>query len=218
MTVYDDADSDLVGSGSGESRCVGALPPVGTAFVTGDCAASDTAAWRAVTVYDDQDSDQFGTGVGTTRCVGVVAPAGTAFATGDCAENDRDRFANLSYEARDGDGDGFAVMSRGSICGGASLPRGYSAAIGTDPVDCDDGDYSAWRMVAVYEDVDGDGVGSGRLSVRCIGSRAPAGLSMLGYDPLDVLGDPDSLRISDFDSEIRSYLVQPRKRDDWWLL
>jgi hypothetical protein len=48
----------------------------------------------------------------------------------------------------------------------------------------------------VYVDADGDGVGAGAGKVTCVGSRAPAGFSLVCYDPSDDPKDPASASVS----------------------
>ena len=71
-------------------------------------------------------------------------------------------------------------------------------------------------MVAIYSDVDGDGVGSGPIQSSCTGSGPPPpGWSFLGFDPLDTLADPDSALVSDFDLDIQRLLVDSDGEDDY---
>ncbi len=71
--------------------------------------------------------------------------------------------------------------------------------------DCSNFDPQAWRFVVTYTDVDGDGVGSGRGELSCMGARAPSGQSMLGYFPIDTLRNPESESVSD--SELPVYIL-----------
>jgi hypothetical protein len=65
--------------------------------------------------------------------------------------------------------------------------------------DCDDADPMRWRLVSVYRDRDGDGVGSGSRESQCLGLAPAAGFSLKGYDPNDVAADPAAALVSDFD-------------------
>ena len=167
-----------------------------------DCDDRNTAVWRTIGVFRDADLDGFGTGDALTRCIGGATPTGFAMASGDCADDDPLKFATLYYAATDRDFDTHLVASSGSICAGAALPRGYLAAVPSSLpadalVECDDADFAIWRMVALYDDVDGDGTGSGSFTVRCIGQHAPAGFSLLGYDPVDSVNDQNSALVSE---------------------
>lgn len=179
-----------------------------------DCDDTDATASRTALVYEDLDSDGLGTGNGLSRCVGAVAPDGFSFAAGDCADNDAAVFTLRPYVATDRDSDGFIVMGSGSVCSGASLRAGYLPAIAGTATDCDDLDFSKWRMAAVYPDADGDGVGSGAFDVRCIGTNAAVGFSLLGYDPLDTLSDPSSAQVSDLELDVLNIVVDSDGDDD----
>jgi hypothetical protein len=48
----------------------------------------------------------------------------------------------------------------------------------------------------LYVDADGDGVGAGAGQISCVGTAAPPGFSLLGYDPLDDPSDPTAAVIS----------------------
>lgn len=119
----------------------------------------------------------------------------------DCAPDDPTRWQMLSYQSSDADSDGHFANSSGQVCSGSSLPANYSVAQATDPamLDCDDNNSSVWRLVTVYADKDGDGVGAGPGQVSCIGKAAPAGFSLLGYDPVDDPSNPNSAAVSDLD-------------------
>ena len=48
--------------------------------------------------------------------------------------------------------------------------------------DCDDHNAAVWRMVGVFVDSDGDGLGSGPAVIRCVGDAPPAGTSFVSGD------------------------------------
>lgn len=106
----------------------------------------------------------------------------------------------LPYVARDADADTFTAASTGNVCSGDSLPAGYlSAAPAALTADCDDASATTWRLMTTYQDHDGDGVGSGRGTITCIGSAPASGSSLYGYDPLDDASDPSSSLTARFD-------------------
>src|SRR3954470_3801401 len=80
-------------------------------------------------------------------------------ASQDCDDRDPNVWQNLSYGFRDADGDGHTVAQAGTVCSGASLPKGYSL-VASDP-DCDDTDPTAFTMVTGFLDIDGDEFGDG---------------------------------------------------------
>jgi hypothetical protein len=93
------------------------------------------------------------------------------------------------------------------------LPARHFPALSAD-LDCDDRDGSKWRIVALYRDIDGDGVGSGPYQLQCIGGQPSAGLSLRGYDPLDLLNDPDSPLVADFDVGQHIFVDPTLEEDD----
>jgi hypothetical protein len=118
----------------------------------------------------------------------------------DCAPTDPTRWQLLAYQSVDNDADGHWVNSTGQVCAGASLPPGYSAtAVAAGNADCNDASPAVWRFMMIYRDADGDGVGAGAGKVVCVGTSAPAGFSLFGYDPLDDPSDPTAASVSSLD-------------------
>jgi hypothetical protein len=172
-----------------------------------DCAPNDPTKWQMLSYQSvDADSDgKFANSSGQV-CAGASLPpqySANAVAAGtsvDCDDTDATRWQLLPYAAVDADGDGFSIAKTGQVCSGASLPKGYSASPpDARTTDCDDSNPTAWRWVMVFADKDGDGVGAGPGVVRCVGSKAPAGYSFLGYDPLDDPANPSSAGTSTLD-------------------
>jgi hypothetical protein len=168
-----------------------------------------------VEVFADLDADGVGAGSAVATCIGNAAPTGTSFVSGDCADDDAARSQTISYVARDGDDDGYVLIGSGSLCRNGVLPPGYLSAIGNAKTDCDDRNHTLWRVVALYEDKDGDAVGSGRFEATCIGDAVPSGFSILGYDPVDIAGDPQSALVSDFDLDVFVLTVPDSDGDDF---
>jgi hypothetical protein len=211
-----DRDADTYVVAEAGVVCAGATLPGGY-FATVDATALDcddasAAVWRTASVFIDADLDNVGSGAGDSRCIGTSVPLGSSLVGGDCDDTNATLMASLPYSARDEDGDARQRVESGSLCVGSALPSGYFATLGAD-VDCDDRDPAKWRVVALYQDIDGDGVGSGPYQLQCIGSYAGPGLSLRGYDPLDSTTDPDSLRVSDFDLGIRIF-VDPTPEEE----
>ena len=98
----------------------------------------------------------------------------------DCDDSDPSVWQNLPYSFRDADGDGHTVAQAGTVCSGASLPRGYSLTAG-DP-DCDDADPAAFTTVTGFLDVDGDGFGDGMAVSFCTAGNLPANYAAAGGD------------------------------------
>jgi hypothetical protein len=156
-----------------------------------DCAPMDGARWRTLT-YGSIDSDGDTRRVNSTgqQCSGASLPAtyfadAVAAADVDCDDAAATRWRMLPFAARDADLDNFSVAQTGEVCSGDTLPAGYAATAPAQPPDCNDNAPTAWRNRVIYADADGDGVGAGGGQPTCIGSNAPAGFSLYGYDPLD---------------------------------
>jgi hypothetical protein len=212
-----DRDGDAYVVAESGSLCAGATLPLGyfvavdTAVL--DCDDANVGIWRTATLFVDADGDGVGTGAGQDQCIGAAATAGTAFATGDCNDTNAALWAALRYEARDEDGDGRQRAEAAVLCTAGTLPARHFPALSAD-LDCDDRDGSKWRIVALYRDIDGDGVGSGPYQLQCIGGQPAAGLSLRGYDPLDVLNDPDSPLVADFDVGQHIFVDPTGEEDD----
>jgi hypothetical protein len=171
-----------------------------------DCAPNDPTKWQMLP-YQSVDADSDGKFVNSSGqvCAGATLPpqysvSQVAAASADCDDANPTRWQLLTYAAVDADSDGFSVAKAGQVCSGTTLPKGYSASppdIRT--TDCDDSNPSVWRLVMIFADKDGDGVGAGSGVVKCVGSTAPAGYSFLGYDPLDDPANPSSAGISTLD-------------------
>ena len=222
-SVDEDGDSFRVNVGG--QVCSGAMLPANRSATaaTGDavdCNDSDAARWSTRTYAAvDEDRDGFGVAQSGQICTGAQLPAGlisTLPATEDldCDDADVDKWRLLPFASRDHDGDGYAVADAGTSCGQGTLPAELSA-LSTPPAlaDCDDADASRWRVVPMYRDADGDGVGSGSASRECIGTAPLTGYALTGYDPNDDPNDPLALTISTFylDSAL---LTAPDEADD----
>ena len=152
-------------------------------------------------------------------CVGAALPAGyaadaVASADADCNDADVTRWLTVSYAGRDRDSDEHPVAEPGELCqGAAALPAGYSASAPPELRDCDDGDVTRWRLISVYRDADGDGVGAGPRTVACLGRDPAAGFSLKGYDPNDDASDPDASLVSNFDLP-PDFRTPPEEADD----
>jgi len=168
-----------------------------------DCAPNDSTKWQLLS-FQSMDSDSDGHFVNSSGqvCAGSALPANystsqVAAGNSDCDDSSSARWQLLPYSAVDADSDGYAIAKAGQVCSGASLPTGYST---TPPdvsaLDCDDSDPSKWRLMTIYVDADGDGAGAGAGKVTCVGSGAPAGFSLVGFDPLDDPTDPASASVS----------------------
>jgi hypothetical protein len=171
---------------------------------TADCAPSNAEQWRNLAFASrDEDGDGFRVNAEGILCSGHSLPS-TRFVEKvptesiDCSDSDHSVWSLLEYGARDADQDGYSVVEEGSVCSGQSLPLGYASSPSSQ-LDCDDTADARWRWMGIYTDRDGDGVGSGAVDTSCVGSVAPAGYALTGYDPLDDPSDPTSLITSSFD-------------------
>lgn len=171
-----------------------------------DCAPNDSTKWRLLS-YKSVDLDSDGHFVNSSGqvCAGSALPPNysasqVSAGNSDCDDSSSARWQLLSYSAVDVDSDGYAAAKTGQVCSGASLPTGYSAIQpDVSALDCDDGDPSKWRLMTIYADADGDGVGAGAGKVTCVGSSAPPGYSLFGYDPSDDPADPASRSVSNLE-------------------
>lgn len=116
----------------------------------------------------------------------------------DCAPTDNTLWDLATYNYIDKDYDGYFSIFSGQLCIGDSLPQGYLFQL-TTYMDCNDDEPSLWRYVSIYQDIDGDGVGSGAGTPTCIGTAPPTGNSLFGYDPIDSLSDIDSTNVQELD-------------------
>jgi hypothetical protein len=149
----------------------------------------------------DQDGDGRHVNTSGQLCSGASLPASHASTEvpqtdADCDDTNASAWQRLGYVARDADGDSFWVSMVGEVCSGSELAAGYATTPALAAHDCDDQSASAWRYMAVYHDVDGDGVGSGGGASTCVGTGAPAGFSLLGYDPIDDPSDPNAAGVT----------------------
>src|SRR4051812_45591629 len=96
-------------------------------------------------------------------------------ASNDCDDHDASRWQNLAYQFVDADGDGYEVHQLGTLCTGATLPKGYLNSGFGKGEDCDDADAQRFAGVTGYVDVDGDGFGDGDAIVTCADGKLPPG-------------------------------------------
>jgi hypothetical protein len=95
-------------------------------------------------------------------CIGATPPPGTSETELDCAPLDGSRHQLLGYRFRDADDDGITVPEEGTLCAGHALPSGYFSESLAAP-DCDDPLAYVWRLLDLYADTVGAGVGGGPL-------------------------------------------------------
>ena len=214
-----DADADGFRADSAGSICAGASVPAGyfaDAAPVGsvDCDDADRTRWANLAFESrDQDGDQHRVAESGTRCAGAALPAGffadvIAGADVDCDDADAAVWINVDYAGRDRDADGHLVNEAGQLChSGTTLPAGYATQVPVPLTDCDDADVTRWRMVSVYRDLDGDGVGSGTRLMQCHGAAPGTGLSLSGYDPNDDAADPGAVTVSDTDLPVTLLMV-----------
>jgi len=149
-----------------------------------DCDDSNPAAHTTVTAYLDADGDGVGAGPAFTFCTGGAAPPGYSLVGTDCAPDDPAAWRAVTSLPVDRDGDGATVREAVRLCVGKALPAPYLEADNGN--DCDDADPTRFRWVILYRDQDGDGVGAGPRSIRCLGTTLPAGWSSVGLDVDDL--------------------------------
>ena len=179
-----------------------------------DCAAQLATAWQLLNfASSDDDGDGFRVNANGQVCAGVALPSNRSATavTGDsvdCDDTNATRWATRSYAAVDSDQDGYGAAQSGQLCAGTALPAGLIATLpAPKDLDCDDANAVRWRIMAFYRDADRDGVGAGPASRACIGTVAPDGYALTGYDPVDDPQDPLALTISTFDLD--SALLTP---------
>ncbi|MFY2562039.1 hypothetical protein ACN469_30880 [Corallococcus terminator] len=181
--LYPDLDSDgATGPGPVEA-CVGeTLWGYREQAGSPDCDDEDARVKEPRDAWPDLDGDGYGEGARVAVCAGKPPPPGLAVVEGDCAPSDATLAVSHAYLYRDADGDGVTVDAPGTLCLATyqPLPSGYSLqAVGAD---CDDSDAMAWWTRDVYEDLDGDGFGTGGSQARCVGERPPPGQAFQGED------------------------------------
>jgi hypothetical protein len=143
LAVFEDVDSDGIGTGTVSTQCAGVGPPLGFAIATGDCADNDASKF-AMYPYAATDRDLDGHIVvgGGFVCAGAERPLGylatvpadlPADAHVECDDQD---FAGwrMAGVYVDVDGDGTGSGSVQVRCIGKSAPVGFSL-FGYDPVD-----------------------------------------------------------------------------------
>lgn len=182
--VYRDDDGDHFGGEDLGHVCTSEPLAPGYSAAGGDCDDADSGVWALLSVWLDADLDGVGAGMAGAVCA-LSAPAGFARVDGDCEPADPALWALRAAAAFDGDGDGVpaALVPPVQLCSGAALPAGYAAQVRVP--DCDDARPEVYRWLAVFADLDGDGVGAGAATVSCLADAAPAGMARLGHDPDD---------------------------------
>jgi hypothetical protein len=171
-----------------------------------DCAASDATRWQLL-AFQSVDLDADGRRVNSSGqiCSGSALPSthfAAAVAAGDvdCDDTNASISQLRPYASRDVDADGFSIASSGEVCSGAALPAGYGTTAPTiAAADCDDTIAAIWRLRMTFRDADADGVGAGAGEISCMGSGAPTGRSLRGYDPIDDPGDPNAGTVSNLE-------------------
>jgi hypothetical protein len=206
-----DSDGDSYRINEAGTLCAGAEMPASyyaDAVTTGDvdCNDTDGSIWANLSFASyDGDSDSHRVGLSGTICAGAALPAAysvdsIASPDADCDDADATRWIGVNYLGRDRDVDGHPIDDPGLLClAVAALPATFVSTVPALMRDCDDADSARWRLVSVYRDQDGDGVGAGAREIQCLGSAAATGFSLKGYDPNDVAADPAAALIADFD-------------------
>lgn len=101
----------------------------------------------------------------------------------DCAPQDPTKWVLLNYQSVDLDLDGVWTESTGELCTNGQLPAGYFPSPPVDnESDCDDTNAAIWQLLDLYEDTDGDGVGTLPSALVCIGQLPAAGYSSQATD------------------------------------
>ncbi len=200
-SVYADSDGDGVGAGESVQRCVGETPPLNLSFEKSDCDDTDKSRWKILS-YNSFDGDLDGYRIAKKGAIctnGTLPPEYSTFSVyrePDCDDLSADVWKPvIRYYDNDSDGIGSGDPIQQCIGSNNTLP----ADLSNQGYDCDDHDADTWRKVVVYKDIDGDLVGSGPGKVSCIGKTPSDGYSILGYDPVDSLSNPESSNITDFD-------------------
>jgi hypothetical protein len=178
---FRDADGDGHTAPARGFLCIGDDYPPGYGLSPSgdDCDDGDRNVFAAVVAHADLDGDGQGAGPPVTQCTAGKPLPGFSTTSSDCAPDDKTRYQMLSYAHRDADGDGETVPESGTICAGASLPRGY--ALSASGSDCNDNDGAVKDLLPLYVDNDGDGRGAGALQQLCVAQR-PSGYSNVGTD------------------------------------
>ena len=152
----------------------------------GDCdddPATGASIYQSKQLYVDDDLDQKGAGLIQQYCIGETIPTKLSVLEGDCDDKNADVYQNLQYMYLDLDQDKHLVRlaKAESICSGDMLPNTHLISTNGWPVgDCDDSaatGLSGYRSVELFNDQDGDLVGTGESQSYCIGDLVPDKLS-----------------------------------------
>jgi hypothetical protein len=220
-----DGDIDGFRAGSSGSICAGGALPAGyfsdaAPANSADCDDADRTRWISLAFASrDVDADTFRVNVSGNVCSAATLPAGyfpndVGDSEPDCDDADAGRWTIAAYVGRDRDLDAHPVAEAGNLCySAAALPASYVTAVPAQLVDCDDANPARWRLVSVYHDRDGDGVGAGTRLLQCHGALPTVGLSFMGYDPNDDPDDPDAALVSEYELP-QTLLIAEQEADD----
>ena len=196
---YANPDGDERGSGVAIPSCVSFLEvPLGMSLVDGDCLEEDSSKWQFVNLFIDFDIDGATSGLEPGVCIGWEAPLGykkIASETPDCDDHNAE-FQFFGEGFLDADGDLFTEAIPRVMCRGEDvLPAGYFAQASSRP-DCDDNNFDLNILRPLFEDSDGDRVGSGEQVELCVlPGIAPEGYSLENTDTAP--DDPTAWRAVD---------------------
>lgn len=224
--VDKDRDGVLLALNQSMSICSGSLLKEGLYLATnglpiGDCddnPETGLLVYREASLYQDNDQDGIGTGSSQSTCIGENVPPRFSELSGDCNDFNPELFKTLSYRYEDKDLDGHLIdlKSTHNICSGHTLPPQFlNTLTGKSLGDCNDDPRDGARVYKtdlLFEDKDGDGVGSEVSSYQCIGDQLPNNFAKTSNDCDD--NDQNSFQIlfynyKDMDGD--GYLIQEPK-------
>lgn len=189
LTLYEDKDSDGVGTLPSAPVCVGQLPVAGYSTLATDCNDNDSGVWRLAS-FASRDGDTDGWNINETGqvCAGSNLPQGY-FTTPvdasamDCNDANASVWQSIGLFA-DTDRDGIGAGGSLNSCVGNSLPAGLSM----NGADCDDTNPTIWNAVSYQSiDADGDSVKTELAGELCTNGTLPEGYftGSLNGEPAD---------------------------------
>jgi hypothetical protein len=180
QTYFVDMDEDGVGGSITEGLCAMTAPSA-YSVMSGDCDDTDPRIQAEITYWVDGDQDGVGGTQGASLCESV-APAGFSDDTGDCDDGDATLTDGVAYYV-DADLDGYGAGVPTVICSNMipagmvtnsddpddqdpdAVPEDFDGDGYANSNDCAPTDASAYVLNSYYEDVDGDGLGSGEVEI-----------------------------------------------------
>lgn len=191
VSVRLDADNDSYCTGTVQTKCIGAAPPVGFRLdsacgSTQDCNDANASTFRTLTLRPDADGDSYCLGAAAMQCIGTSIPAGLRVAdplviggcksSDDCNDTSASVFTTMMLRV-DQDNDSYCTAASASaVCTNGNVPAGYRQSASCQTItDCSDVNGSIYRNELLRTDADNDAWCVGAAQTTCIGATVPTG-------------------------------------------